>query len=334
VPDDKPFEATAARLARAKREGDVPRSHDLGAAASLFCAFAAACACAGPLAAAAERALRDAARGRGGSWLPYALVAACALAPMLAALAAAPVATYLQTRAWTFKMPAPQFAKLDPVRGLKRMFSRESALAGAKAVAVSCAVAAAVAPALRGALAFGGAATPAELAAGVRRSTVATLAGALAVAALFACADFAIERAKWLRRLRMSLDELKRDHKASEGDPQLKGRRRQAHRALVRGSFARLAEAAFVVANPTHVAIALEYRPPAVPVPRVLVRAIDEGALRVKRRARELRIPIVENAPLARALLAATHAGEFIAPESYAAVAAVVAALLREGALA
>jgi flagellar biosynthesis protein FlhB len=333
VADDKPFEATAARIARAKREGDVARSHDLGAVASLGCGFAATCAVAGTLAAAAQRALRDA-PAPGGGWSPYAIVAACALAPMLAALAAAVAATYAQARAWTFKMPAPNVAKLDPVRGLKRMFSRDGALAAVKAVAVSSAVAAAVVPALRGALAFGDAATPAELVAAVRRSTVATVAGALAVATLFAFGDLALERAKWLRRLRMSLPELKREHKQSEGDPQLKGRRRQAHRSLVRGSFARLAEAAFVVTNPTHVAVALEYRPPAIPVPRVLVRAIDDGARRVKRRARELRVPIVENAPLARLLLATTRSGEFIAPESYAAVAAVVAALLREGALA
>jgi flagellar biosynthesis protein FlhB len=131
----------------------------------------------------------------------------------------------------------------------------------------------------------------------------------------------------------MSFDELKRDHKQSEGDPLLRGKRRQRHRSLVRGPAAKLARAAFVVANPTHVAIALEYRPPVVAVPRVLVRAIDEGAREIKRRARELRIPIIENVTLARSLLASADVGEYIPPAAYVAVAAIVASLVREGAI-
>ena len=86
--------------------------------------------------------------------------------------------------------------------------------------------------------------------------------------------------------------------------------------------------------NPTHVAIALEYRPPEVAVPRVLVRAIDDGASEVKRLARELRVPIVENVPLARELLATTDVGDYIPPGAYAAVAAIVALRVREKAIA
>ncbi|MBC5802422.1 MAG: EscU/YscU/HrcU family type III secretion system export apparatus switch protein [Candidatus Eremiobacteraeota bacterium] len=132
----------------------------------------------------------------------------------------------------------------------------------------------------------------------------------------------------------MSFEELRRDHKASEGDPLLRGRRRQQHRALIRGSVTRVRDAAFVVSNPTHVAIALEYAPPAVAVPRVLVRAVDDGAREVKRLAREFGVPIVENVALARALLATTDVGEFIPPDAYGAIAAIVAVLLRTKAIA
>ena len=98
----------------------------------------------------------------------------------------------------------------------------------------------------------------------------------------------------------------------------MRGRRRAAHRALVRGSIARLSEATFVVANPQHVAIALEYRPPAVAVPRVLVRAlIDDGAQLRQARARALGIPIVEDVQLARTLLATCEIDEPIPRACY-----------------
>ena len=80
-------------------------------------------------------------------------------------------------------------------------------------------------------------------------------------------------------------------------------------------------EAALVVANPAHLAVALAYRPPDVPVPQVLVRAAGEAAQRVKLRARELGIPVVEDVALARALFATTRAGDYIPRDAYVAVA-------------
>ena len=83
--------------------------------------------------------------------------------------------------------------------------------------------------------------------------------------------------------------------------------------------------------NPDHVAVALEYRPPAVAVPRVLVRALDDAALEVRTLARAHGVPIVENVALARALYRDARAGEPIPHAHYVAVAEVVAALLRAG---
>jgi flagellar biosynthesis protein FlhB len=131
----------------------------------------------------------------------------------------------------------------------------------------------------------------------------------------------------------MSFDEVKRDLKQSEGDPHVRNRRKQTHRGLLRGSITRLREAAFVVTNPTHVAVALEYRPPEVEVPRVLIRAIDAGAMLVKERARELGIPLVEDVALARALLASTQVGGSIPRGAYEVVARIVASLIRHGLL-
>ena len=106
------------------------------------------------------------------------------------------------------------------------------------------------------------------------------------------------------------------------------------HRALVRGTTARTREASFVVVNPTHVAVAIRYAPPAVPVPEILVRAADEAALRVREIARASRIPIVENIALARSLYASGSASAPIPRDAYVAVAQVIAELDRAGLLA
>jgi flagellar biosynthesis protein FlhB len=150
---------------------------------------------------------------------------------------------------------------------------------------------------------------------------------------VFSLADYALARRRWLRGLRMSFAELKRDAKENEGDPQAKAGRKAIHRSIVRGAISRTREASLVVVNPTHVAVALRYAPPAVPVPEILVRALDEGAQRVKRIAREAGIPIVEDVALARLLYAEGEPGRAIPPQTYVAVAQVIAALARSGVL-
>jgi flagellar biosynthesis protein FlhB len=332
--DEKQFDATSSRLARAKREGDVPTSQSLNAATSFAASSLVLAAFLPELSAAARSAFSDAAHGGAISARAYAVLALCALAVPSAAAAGALLATYLQTGRFAMKVPAAKFEKLHPGEGLKRMFSRDAVVGGAKALTVAGAVIAAMVPPVRAAFAAGAGGVPNELAALVGRALVQIVAASLAVAGAFAAIDVLLERAKWKRRLKMSFGELKREHKQSEGDPLLRGRRRQAHRALIRGSIGRIKEAAFVVCNPEHVAIALAYRPPDIPVPQVLVRGIDAGAQEIKRRARELRVPIVENVTLARALLVATEAGDFIPGDTYAAVAAIVATLARERAIA
>ncbi len=327
--EEKSFAATQGRIARAKREGDVARSHDLCIVASLAAGAAVAFVVLPALGAAAGAALVSATRPDAWSPWPYLAIGGCAIAVILAGLAGALAANYLQTGAFTVKMPPPTLAKLNPGPGFKRMFGRDAAIGGAKAAVVSGAVALVIAPIVRDGFIAStrSGATPLALAALVERSLAASLFAALGLAGVFASGDVLLERSKWLRRLRMSFDDVKRDHKQSEGDPLVRGRRRQQHRALVRGSIQRVREAAVVIVNPTHVAIALEYRPPEVAVPRVIVRAIDDGAREVKRIAREANVPIVEHVALARALLATVDVGDFIPPDTYGAVAAIVASL-------
>jgi len=331
VAEEKQFDPTTTRMARAKREGDIPSSQSLNVAAALATSSLVLFGVLPLLSSAAQTAFTDAARHGEPAPRAYAVLAVGALAVPCGAIVGALLATYLQAGRFSLKFPSPKFEKLHPGEGLKRVFSRDAAIGGAKALSVAAAVSGAIVPAVTTAFAAAsGGGVPAELAALVMQALAHIVTASLAVAGIFAAIDILVERAKWKRRLRMSFDDLKREHKQSEGDPLLRGRRRQAHRALIRGSIGRIKEAAFVVCNPAHVAIALAYRPPEIPVPQVLVRGIDAGAQEIKRRARELRVPIVENVVLARALLAATEVGDFIPSDTYAAVAAIVANLVRE----
>jgi len=326
--EEKPFDPTPARLARAKRDGDVPRSRDLAAVAAFACAALAAFAVFPVTEAAARRALYDAASGAVRS-APYLSMAGGVALVLVGAAASGVAASLLQGGGLAFRLPAPSVKRLDPFAGLRRTFGRDAALAAAKALVVAAAVAGAVIPAAaRAFVVTGSSAGPPGIAAAVAHAAEVAFAGATAVAAAFAVGDVFVERAKWKRRLRMSFDEVKRDRKSSEGDPLVRGRRRHAHRNLARGSIERVKDAAFVVANPTHVAVALAYAPPAIAVPRVLVRATDDAAHAVRERARTLGIPIVEDVPLARALFARTDVDEPIPRDTYGAVAAIVAALL------
>jgi flagellar biosynthetic protein FlhB len=331
--ESKPFDATPSRLERARREGDVLRSSELVAVAALAAGFVDLLAVVGPLAEAARAALTQAARG-GGTLLPaYGAMVALACSVPAAASGGALLANVLPGGGLSLKFPAPEFERLDPRAGLRRMFSRDSLAAIAKACVAGSALALALLPVARDALAESDAVSPERIASRTLGALERSVAVAIGSGAAFAWLDLLIERAKRRRRLRMSFDELKRDQKQTEGDPALRGRRRQAHRALAHGALQRLGEAALIVANPTHVAVALAYRPPEIPVPQVLVRASDETAKLVKTRGLQLGIPIIEDVALARKLFAQTNPGDFIPRDAYVAVAAIVAGLIRCGKL-
>jgi flagellar biosynthesis protein FlhB len=133
---------------------------------------------------------------------------------------------------------------------------------------------------------------------------------AASVGLVFAIVEYGAARRSWLTKLKMSLHEFKRELKENDGDPSTRARRKALHRNVLRGAIAKVKDAAFVVVNPTHVAVALEYRPPEVPVPVVLVRAAGEMALRVREEASRADVPVIENIALARALFSQAEVGE------------------------
>jgi type III secretion protein U len=123
---------------------------------------------------------------------------------------------------------------------------------------------------------------------------------------IFAAADFAFQRRNWMNQLKMSKDEVKREYKESEGDPQIKGKRKQIHREMIEQDPPQRTKGAnVVVTNPAHIAIALLYDPEkqALPFPLVLAKGIGLVAERMIAVAKAEGIPIMRNVPLAHALM-------------------------------
>ena len=231
-----------------------------------------------------------------------------------------------QTGRLGFRIPAPRLDRLSPAAGMKRMFSRASLLDALRLCGAAFVVVAVVSIFIRDVVFIGGEGLELPgLVAFVARRVQMNAWAIVLIGALFGTLELASERGRWRKRLRLSTSELKRDLKESDGDPLTRSRRKRVHRSLLSGSVERVREAALIVANPTHVAIAMAYRPPEIAVPTIVVRAVDDMALALRRRANELGIPVVENVALARFLLATTELDEAIPRQTYAVVARIVA---------
>ncbi len=330
---DKHFEATPSRIAKARREGNIARAGEFAANAAFVAAACATAAIAGTVAASARMGIMQAASGANPLGAAIGTIA-WGCVPLASAAAAGAFAAFVQNGGWQWVAVVPKLERMQPAEGFKRMLSRETAthaLRATVAFAVSAAVILPTLYALLSAATQGGSllALSGAAAFGAERA----VAAAAAVGIVFAVAEYAAARRAWLRKLRMSFDELRREMREHDGDPHARGRRKELHRSLARGAIANVAKAAFVVVNPSHVAVALEYRPPQVPVPRVVVSAVDALALQVRALARRHGIPIVENVALARALRRDARVGDAIPHAHYVAVAEVVGALLRSGGL-
>ena len=152
----------------------------------------------------------------------------------------------------------------------------------------------------------------------------------LAVAAGFAFliiagADFAFQRFQFTQQMKMTKDEVKREYKEMEGDPMIKSKRRQLHQELLAQNMENnVKRATVVVTNPTHIAVALEYREGETPLPVVLAKGERLMAARIVEIARREGIPIMENVPLAHALYADAQVDQYIPSDLIGAVAEVL----------
>lgn len=152
----------------------------------------------------------------------------------------------------------------------------------------------------------------------------------LALLAL-ALVDFFFEKKRYNDDLKMSRQEVVDEAKEQEGDPQMKGKRRQRAREILQRPRLdhAILKADVVITNPTHYAVALRYDPTEADAPRVLVKGIRKRALRIKELAAQHSVPTIENRPLARALYGNVEEGKPIPEDLYPAVAAILAEIFR-----
>jgi flagellar biosynthetic protein FlhB len=130
--------------------------------------------------------------------------------------------------------------------------------------------------------------------------------------------------------MRMTKQEVRDEHKEMEGSGEVKGRIRRIQRELSRRRMLKDVErATVVITNPTHYAVALEYKRESMAAPRVLAKGADHLAKRIRERAIACGVPIVENKPLAQSLYATAEVGQVIPAPLFAAVAEVLAYLIR-----
>lgn len=164
----------------------------------------------------------------------------------------------------------------------------------------------------------------------VKKYAVRLLASAGGAYLALAGGDFIWQWWQHEKSLRMTKEEVKQESRQNDGDPQIKQRRRAIARSYARRQMMKdVAKADVVITNPTHIAIAIKYDPNLAPAPIVLAIGQRKVAERIKALAKEAGIPMVENRPLARALLKTAKVGTLIPYELYLAVAEVLAYVVK-----
>ncbi len=223
----------------------------------------------------------------------------------------------------------PKLDKISPGAGFKRIFSMKQVIELLKSVLKIVFLSTLLYLVVRDAIG------PLVYSVECGMSCVSTLSGSLmgqtlaytAVAFIVvALADFAYQRHAYTKSLMMTKDEVKREYKESEGDPHIKGKRKQLAQELVMSEGGKAArKGTAVVVNPTHLAIVLKYDPDTTPLPIVTAKGRNLQAHFLRTQAEEAGVPVFRNVPLARALYADTSVDEYIPDELFDAVAEVLA---------
>ncbi len=344
---DRSEQPTQQRLDKAHREGQVGRSQELSGAVILL-AGAAALATAGGGAigrhlvelmveqtrwmslarldqATAAVILRSAGQQTIAALLPF----------MLSLVAIALMVNLIQARGVFSMVPVtPKLSRVSPLKGFGRVFSRQAPFALLKSVAKLTFLVAVTYSVMRDAwpeiMALSQLQSPDILLVLKRLALkVAFMTGIsfLGIAAL----DYLFQTRQHIRGLKMTKQDVLQEHKETEGDPLIKSRIRALARSLSRQRMlADVGKADVVVTNPTHIAVALKYDPGIAAAPMVLAMGQRKLAERIKEAAIAARVPLLENRPLAQALIATAKVGQQVPPALYTVVAEVIAFVFRQ----
>ncbi len=226
------------------------------------------------------------------------------------------------------KSMKPTLKKLNPFPGIKRMFGTQGIWEAIKALIKTVALAVVIVTTSDNAktlVSASGALPLSEVARVFSDSAVSMFRVVGFTGLAIALADYLVVRTKMMKKLKMSQYEIKQEHKQSEGDPHMKAQRRATQMAMSRNRMmSDMADADVLLVNPTHVAVALKYDP-LKGAPRVVAKGAGEVAARLRARAEECRVPMVQDIPLARALHSSCELGQEVPAQLFTAVARVLA---------
>jgi len=338
---DRNLPASPKKIERSRAEGQMPRSRDLPHFAMMV-AGGAVLAVGGPSIVEKLRQMLSAglrfdagllARPgvMGERLVDMTLAFAGVMAPVAAVLMLAAVASNLASGGWnwTMKPLAPKFTHLNPLGGLKRLFTGQGLGTALKAVLLALVLGIVGALVLKDRLAayVGIMSVPLPSALAYAGQQLIGGLGLLAIAlAVFAAIDVPLQRQLWLRRLRMSREEAKQELKEVEGNLEVKAKVRAKMREMAkRRMLAAVPQADLVVMNPTHYAVALKYDEGRMAAPKVIAKGADLLAMKIRDLAKENKVPVLQQPVLARALYAHAKVDEEIPAALFGAVAQVLA---------
>ena len=338
---DRTLPATARKISKAREQGQVARSRDLGHFAALFAASLALVAVSSQLTGWLQRML---ARGLSFDALTVSQPERMAdrladfgaemmlvVLPMGLLMMAVGVAASVACGGWNFSWKAmePKFSKLDPISGVARLFALSQIGMTLKACLLALLLGLIGALFIQANMGRFLHSMAVPLPAALNHAAGTIWAGMLllllAVGA-FALVDVPLQKFVWLRGLRMSHQEVKQEHKEIEGNAEIKGKQKaQMREAANRRMLAAVPSASVVVMNPTHFAVALRYDDGRMAAPLVVAKGADLMAFRIRDAARAAQVPVLEAPPLARALYAHAELDREIPAALFSAVAQVLA---------
>jgi flagellar biosynthesis protein FlhB len=338
---EKTESATPRRLQKAREEGQIVRSRELSTFALLAAGFYGVWGMSGSIGDHLQNMLRASltfnhastfdtsrmligagAAGREGLYALLPILAFTGLAALLAPMALG---------GWLLSAKAlePKFGRLNPIQGLSRMFSINGpiqlGMSLAKTLVVGVIGGTAIWTRHEQLLAL--ATQPLHLALANSVHLIAVCCGTT-VAGMFVVAALDVPYQLWSfhKKLRMTKEEVKREHRESEGDPHIKGKIRAQQRAIARRRMmSQVPKADVVVTNPTHFAVALQYTDGEMRAPKVVAKGVNLVAARIREIAAENNVPLLEAPPLARALYHNVDLNREIPGPLYGAVAEVLA---------
>jgi len=335
---DKTEQPTAKKLQDARKQGDVAKSQEITSTIVLilwFALFSMVLVYAGDRIADLMTKTFASLGGNFAETAPALGWAALETVLIISAMFIIPVAAFgmlvefLQTGpVLSFEKFKPKMENLNPAEGLKRMFGLDSLVEGLKALAktvllflIGWWVVKAVLPDIVQLLY----ATPQDVGSLMWEIVFKLLSWTLGIFMILALLDAIYQRHSFLKKMRMSMRDIKQELKDSEGDPYIKAQRKQAHQEWTQqGAVRSSEEATALIVNPTHVAIAINYNRDVCPVPTIAAKGEDHVARAMRDAAEKAGVPIVRNVELARDLLVRSEVGELIPRDLFNIIAEVI----------